>query len=119
MLKETHLVRAVKVLALFLGLGIFTRALAQPATTNINPQIAALHEEMSNAVHQVEKIVNQPVLAYRRTPQIHHVFEYSPGWFHEGATKPDFNTVDIRSTRETPFDPKPYVTSDLNPGLVF
>jgi hypothetical protein len=111
--------RAVSVLPLLIVLGISTSALAQPAATNSSPQIAALEQEMSNAVHQVEKIVNQPVRAYRRTPQIHNVSTYSPGWFHEGATKPDFNTVDIRSTRETPFDTKPYVTSDLNPGLVF
>ena len=44
---------------------------------------------------------------------------YRPGWFHEGATKPDFNNVDVRRTRETSYDGKEYVTSDLNPGVVF
>ena len=47
------------------------------------------------------------------------VSTYRPGWFHEGAIKPNFNTVDVRATRETPYDPRPYVTSDLNPGVVF
>ncbi len=47
------------------------------------------------------------------------VSEYSPGWFHEGAAKPDFNTIDVRATQETPYDTKEYVTSDLNPNIVF
>ena len=33
--------------------------------------------------------------------------------------KPDFNNVDVRKSRETPYDSHPYVTSDLNPGFVF
>jgi hypothetical protein len=41
------------------------------------------------------------------------------GWFHEGATKPDFNNVDVRATRQTPYADKPYITSDRNPGIVF
>jgi len=73
---------------------------------------------MDAAIHQVEKIVNQTVLAYRRTPSM-RVSEYSPGWFHEGATKPNFNTIDIRTTQETPYDKHEYVTSDLNPNIVF
>src|SRR5439155_13080426 len=48
-----------------------------------------------------------------------HVSQYSPGWFHEGAAKPDFNTVDVRATQETPYDKHEYVTSDLNPNIVF
>ena len=47
------------------------------------------------------------------------VSEFSQGWFHEGATKPHFRTVDIRKTQEFPYDQSPYVTSDLNPGVVF
>jgi hypothetical protein len=31
----------------------------------------------------------------------------------------DFNTVDVRTTRETPYDQHQYVTSDLNPDIVF
>jgi hypothetical protein len=47
------------------------------------------------------------------------VATYQPGWFHEGASKPNFNTVDVRTTRETPYDQHQYVTSDLNPDIVF
>lgn len=78
----------------------------------------AIQAEMDTAIHQVEKIVNQPVAAYRRAPGM-HVGLFSPGWFHPGATKPDFNSVDIRTTQETPYASHQYVTSDLNPGIVF
>ena len=47
------------------------------------------------------------------------VSTYRPGWFHDGAIKPDFNNVDVRASRETSYDKNQYVTSDLNPGVVF
>jgi len=47
------------------------------------------------------------------------VATYRPGWFHEGASKPDFNNVDVRTTRETPYGQYEYVTSDLNPGVAW
>jgi len=90
---------------------------AQPAT-NAPAQTNSVQAEMEAAIHQVQKIVNQPVAAYRRGPDM-LVSEFSPGWFHEGATKPDFNAVDIRATQETPYDKHEYVTSDLNPNIVF
>ena len=43
----------------------------------------------------------------------------SPGWFHAGAMKPEFESVDVRTTQDNQFDRRPYVTSDLNPGVVF
>jgi len=73
---------------------------------------------MDDAIARVKAIVNQPVRAMPRTPDM-EVSISSPGWFHAGAMKPDFNTIDIRTTRETKFDQKPYITSDLNPGVVF
>jgi hypothetical protein len=73
---------------------------------------------MDDAIARVKAIVNQPVRAVPRTPDM-EVSISSPGWFHAGATKPDFNTIDIRATQETKFDQKPYITSDLNPGVVF
>jgi hypothetical protein len=42
-----------------------------------------------------------------------------PGWFHAGAAKPDFNNVDVRTTQDTSYGQHEYVTSDLNPGVVF
>jgi hypothetical protein len=79
----------------------------------------AIKAEMETAIHQVEKIVNQTVPAYRRTKGM-HVSESKPGWFHPGAIKPDFNHVDVRASRETAaFDQHEYCSSDLNPGLAW
>src|SRR5213593_2267359 len=94
----------------------YVSSAAQPAA-NPPMETNSVQTEMETAIHQVEKIVNQPVAAYRRGPDM-QVSVYSPGWFHEGASKPDFNTVDIRSTQETPYDKHEYVSSDLNPDIV-
>jgi hypothetical protein len=93
------------------------------APTNLAPQtqadpIAALELERTNAWQGVLQIVNQPVKAYARTPD-YSVSIYSPGWFHEGATKPDFNTVDVRKSQELPYASHQYVSSDLNPRVMF
>ncbi len=86
--------------------------LSPPSQTN------AVQAEMDKAIHQVERIVNQPVTAYQRARGM-HVAVYKEGWFHPGALKPDFNTVDVRTTQETPYAQYQYVSSGLNPGLVF
>ena len=51
------------------------------------------------AVERVKTIVNQPAQSYPRDPKA-RVAMYSPGWFHEGAIKPDFNNVEIRKSQE-------------------
>jgi hypothetical protein len=81
-------------------------------------QIAALQLELTNAWQQVIRIVNQPVQAYARSEDM-PVSVYSPGWFHAGASTPDFNTVDVRKSQDLNYTTHPYVTSDLNPGVVF
>jgi len=48
-----------------------------------------------------------------------NVSTYHPGWFHDGASKPNFNTVDVRKTQDLQYSKHEYVTSDLNPGIVF
>src|SRR5580698_5821367 len=60
-----------------------------------NAQIASLQLQLTNAWHQVEAIVNQPVRAYRYDPS-YRVSVYGPGWFHPGATTPAFSSVDVR-----------------------
>lgn len=87
-------------------------------TSPTNEQLAALQLELTNAWNRVLGIVNKPVRAYARTPGM-RVFTYSPGWFHEGAITPDFDTVDVRQSQELTYASKQYVTSDLNPGFVF
>jgi len=79
---------------------------------------AALESEMNSAIESVKEIVNQPV-----TPLVHRdsmqVATFHPGWFHKGASKPDYNTVDVRRTQQTPYAKHEYVTSDVNPGVAF
>ena len=79
---------------------------------------AAVKTELNNAVLRVEQIVNQPVTQLNRTPEM-SVSISSPGWLHPGAERPDFKTVDIRTTQDLHYAEKQYVTSDLNPGVVF
>lgn len=85
---------------------------------SIEQQIAAVQSTMDDAVARVKAIVNQPITHLTRTPDM-RVGVFSPGWFHEGAIKPDFATVDIRTTQELPYAKYTYVTSDLNPDEVF
>jgi hypothetical protein len=81
-------------------------------------QIAAVKLEMNDAEARVRTIVNQPVTAYPiNTWTMLHVF--SPGWFHNGANKPDFDKVDVRKTQEFPYAQFEYVTSDVCPKLMF
>jgi len=83
-----------------------------------NGDASGLKAEMEDAIARVREIVNQPVTALTRTPEI-ETATYSPGWFHEGAEKPDFNRVDVRTTQQLSYGQHKYVTSDLNPGVVF
>jgi len=73
---------------------------------------------MDDATARVQAIVNQPVRQLARTPEM-PVSVSSPGWFHAGAMKPDFATVDVRTTQDKQYEQRPYVTSDLNPDVVF
>ncbi len=105
-------------IALFVVLmGLCQSCLAQ-TSANTQAQRAALEAEMKNAIQDVQRIVNQPVTRMMRLQEM-SVATYKPGWFHDGAIKPDFNNVDVRSTRETPYDQHEYVTSDITPGVVF
>jgi len=88
------------------------------ASPDKEKEIAAITAEMNTAIEKVKVIVNQRVGALKRTAGM-KVSTSSPGWFHDGATKPNFNTVDVRATQETRYADTPYVTSDLNPGYVF
>jgi len=78
------------------------------------PQVDALNAQTVQAQQRIVAIVNQPVTHLRRTGR---VTVFSPGWFHPGAITPDFDTVDIRATRELIYDG--YVTSDVTPTEMF
>lgn len=86
--------------------------------SSTDEQIAAVKAQMNDAIFKVQDIVNQPVTQLKRVPGM-HVAVYTPGWFHPGAETPDFNTVDVRTTQQFPYDDHQYVSSDLNPGVVF
>jgi hypothetical protein len=99
-------------------LGVVATAPAQPVTTTPDSRVATLQAEMDEAMQQVRTIVNQPVQALRLGPGMR--YSNAPeGWFHEGATKPEFTTVDVRQTQTFPYEKQPYITSPLNPGVVF
>lgn len=88
------------------------------ADTSKADSLATYMSDRTNAWLRVLEIVNRPVVAYRRAPAM-SVAVLTEGWFHEGAIKPDFNTVDVRQTQEFPYAKNRYITSRLNPGFVF
>lgn len=79
---------------------------------------ATLTAEREAAIEQVKRIVNAPVPALPLPPEA-RVGTFSPGWFHQGAGRPNFLNVDVRTTQQFPYDKYEFVTSDLNPGLMF
>lgn len=108
--------RLLPCIALFSVAGLLSSCTAQSAAIQV--QRSTLEEEMRTALEDVRRIVNQPVEPLLRTEGM-QVGTYSPGWFHEGAAKPDYNRVDVRKTQDLQYARHQYVTSDLNPGIVF
>jgi hypothetical protein len=112
-------------ISVLMGFAVNGRIAAQSSTdqaaaaTNSAPEtVAGLQLELTNAWHQVEAIVNQPVPAFRRD-EGYSVSEYGPGgWFHPGAMTPDFNTVDVRKSQELTYT-APWVSSDITPNMMF
>ncbi|HEY2051771.1 MAG TPA: hypothetical protein VGH03_20710 [Caulobacteraceae bacterium] len=78
--------------------------------------LAQLDADAAQAKQRIIEIVNQPITHLARTDE---AGEFSPGWFHPGATKPDFSKVDIRQTQTFPYKGYRYVTSNLNPSEMF
>jgi hypothetical protein len=105
-------------IALFSLLGLVTASCAAQSTAATTAQRAELESEMKAAIEKVQFLVNQPVEPLLRVGGM-QISTYKPGWFHEGASKPDYNNVDIRRTQDVSYGKHEYVTSDLNPGIVF
>ena len=94
-------------------------ALASVGADNKVPDSADPKVVMESAIARVKAIVNQPVTAVAMTQDMENIGS-GADWFHPGATKPDFDTVDVRKTQDTGnYDKYNYVTSKLNPGVVF
>ena len=81
-------------------------------------QIAAVKAQLDDAIFQAQHIINQPVMQLKQTADM-QVLVYHPCWFHPGAETPDFDHVDVRTTRQLSYQGEQYVSSDLNPGVVF
>lgn len=109
---------------LFFLLAVLAAVLSGPSSvyaqndSSTEQQIAAEQSKLDAAVARVKAIVNQPVTPLTRTSDM-SVSVFGPGWFHEGAIKPDFANVDIRATQDLLYSRYPYVASDLNPYEVF
>ena len=101
----------------FVLMGLCHAGLAQQSAPDAQARRAAIQSEMKTAIQAVQRIVNQPVTQLTRNATM-QVSEY-PYWFHEGAAKPDFNTVDVRAARDISYGKHQYVSSALNPGMVF
>jgi hypothetical protein len=82
------------------------------------PDLSNPKAALDDAMARVRFIVNRPVTQLPITGDM-QVAMYPTGWFHPGAIRPDFNTVDIRATQDTHYTNNYYVTSDLNPGVCF
>jgi hypothetical protein len=110
----------MKHLALVLGLVLLLAPAAQAAEQAAAPEdAAAVTKDMKAAIEKVAKIVNQPVVRLPRTGDTTGLGLFSPGWFHPGAIKPDFDHVDVRKSQELTYQQYVYVSSDLNPTEMF
>jgi hypothetical protein len=88
-------------------------------TLTVPEQIDAAKAKLSKATEQVKAIVNRPPPSVPITPDM-KVASYGNAWFHPGATKPDFDNVDVRTTRDlSNYSKFAFVSSDLNPGIAF
>ncbi len=100
---------------------LFPLASATAAQENVSTEkekIASLNSEITRSEALVKLVVNRPVMGYRigpgSTPKM-----ISPGWFDNHTDKPDYNGVDVRTTRELPYEKIPFVTSPTTPGFMF
>ena len=74
---------------------------------------------LAAATEQVKAIINQPVTTFPLNSVTGNIATYDT-WFHPGAIKPDFDTVDVRKTQDTSeYSKSDYITSKLNPGVAF
>jgi hypothetical protein len=86
-------------------------------TNHPSAKATAAQVDLNDAISRATAIINQPP---KQVPEREgmNTGNYKT-WFHEGAARPDFNTVDIRKSQDTSYAQSEYVTCDLNPGIVF
>ena len=105
------------IIASVIGGNVVAQTNTDQTLVDTTAQIAALQLQLTNAWHSVEAIVNQPARAYQRDDS-YRISIYSPGWFHPGASTPDFNNTDVRKSQEFPYT-SPWVSSDVTPTMMF
>jgi hypothetical protein len=81
----------------------------------IGAQIAIWKKKLDAAVASAVEIINQPVPSVPK-PQGKRLVT---GYFHDGATRPMFNLVDIRATQEGMFDAEEYIAWQGQPDLMW
>jgi hypothetical protein len=81
-------------------------------------QIAADTLEMNQAVDRVKEIVNRPA-PFVAPKEGMNISWWDGSWFHLGADVPNYATVDVSKTRESPYIEYPYVGTNLHPDMVF
>ncbi|MBI1214643.1 MAG: hypothetical protein GC185_02355 [Alphaproteobacteria bacterium] len=116
-----HILSVISVLVLICAFLFAPPSFAQQPDAQdrkLAAQEVAVSAEMTDAINKAAAIINQPVAPVAYDPSF-HVGYYSPGWFHKGAIKPNFDAVDVRKTQELPYAKFDYVRSDLNPDIMF
>lgn len=80
----------------------------------LQQQARSAQAEFDATAKQVQAIVNQIPPTVVPPPNNQEIYHYD---YHPGATKPDFNTADVLSTRE-PWNGQ-YVYMDTRPGVFY
>jgi hypothetical protein len=73
-------------------------------------EVKAVKAKLDDALAKVVAIINQPLPFLPRPPKE----RMRIGVFHDGATRPNFSTVDVRLTQDGMFDAEPFITWEGN-----
>jgi hypothetical protein len=90
---------------------------AQAPTPSPEDKVAKAQKDLRDAIEKVKGIVNQPVAMVPRNFRMK--VEALDSFFPDPATKPDFNTVDIKTTRRKDYDQFEFVCLKSNPTVVW
>lgn len=78
-------------------------------------QVSVLKAQLDDAVARVKRIVNQEVTPIPRDPKL----ALKTWYFHDGATRPEFNNVDIRATQEKHYEEEGYICWAEKPDVMW
>jgi hypothetical protein len=89
----------------------------QTPTPSTEDKIAKTQRELRDAVEKVKGIINQPLTMVPRNFRMR--VQALDAFFPDPATKPDFNTVDVKTTRRLDYDQFEFVGLKSNPSVVW